>query len=170
MSILDRFRKKETKERLEKIQKPGLGRSSSESKKTTAKTAGGSELTESKKEEKKPAPENKGEKKAEEKPKEEKKLRTVSERAYRSIIRPIVTEKTVQQNTTYVFAVDPSVNKQEIKRAILELYGVKPVAVRVQNRSGKHVRYGRHQGRLKDWKKAIVQLKPGETIHVIEGL
>lgn len=163
MSILDRFRKKETKERLEKIQKAATGRSMTEVKKPSEKE----ELRETAQE-----PKGKEEKKATspEKAKEEKKAKTVSERAYRSILKPLVTEKTVGQDATYVFAVDPAVNKQEIKRAIRELYGVQPVAVRVQNRLGKQVRYGRHEGRLKNWKKAIVVLKPGETIHVIEGL
>jgi len=162
MSLLDRFRKKETKERLEKIQKVGVARPSEKPKNAPQKDAQPQSVESKTGEEKKKNPETPK--------KEERKVRIMSERAYRSILRPLVTEKSVGQNATYVFAVDPAVNKQEIKRAIHELYGVKPVAVRVQNHSGKFVRYGRHQGRLKAWKKAIVVLKPGETIHVIEGL
>ena len=151
MSLLDRFRKKETKERLEKIQKVGVARPSEKPKNAPQKDAQPQSVESKTGEEKKKNPETPK--------KEERKVRIMSERAYRSILRPLVTEKSVGQNATYVFAVDPAVNKQEIKRAI-----------HVQNHSGKFVRYGRHQGHLKAWKKAIVVLKPGETIHVIEGL
>ena len=35
---------------------------------------------------------------------------------------------------------------------------------------GKRVRYGRTEGKKKDWKKAIVTLPKGETIKVYEGV
>ena len=35
---------------------------------------------------------------------------------------------------------------------------------------GKEKRLGRNVGRRSDWKKAIVTLKPGEKIEIIEGI
>ena len=38
------------------------------------------------------------------------------------------------------------------------------------NVAGKEKRLGKNVGRRSDWKKAIVTLKPGEKIEIIEGV
>lgn len=82
------------------------------------------------------------------------------------LIRPIITEKASQseKNNKYLFEV--SSNKTEIKKAIRELYGVRPIKVNIQKMSGKKVRYGRSQGRTKNWTRAVVTLKTGEKIEL----
>lgn len=82
------------------------------------------------------------------------------------LIRPIITEKAseLEKSNKYLFEV--SSNKIEIKKAIKELYGVQPIKVNIQKVPGKMVRYGRSQGRTKNWKKAIITLKPGEKIEL----
>lgn len=47
---------------------------------------------------------------------------------------------------------------------------MKVEAVNTMRYEGKMKRLGRFQGRRSDWKKAIVTLKPGETIEFFEGV
>lgn len=82
------------------------------------------------------------------------------------LIRPIITEKStfLEKEGKYVFEVSPKANKIEIKKAIEEIYKVKPIKINIIKVKGKTVRYGRTSGRTKSWKKAIVTLKKGEKI------
>lgn len=88
--------------------------------------------------------------------------------ASRLLVKPLVTEKItyLQSEGQYGFEVRPEANKQEIKKAIEAIYGVKVIKVRMINCLGKEVRYGRMTGRRKDRKKAIITLKKGERIEV----
>ncbi|MFH1225862.1 MAG: 50S ribosomal protein L23 [bacterium] len=90
--------------------------------------------------------------------------------AHEVLIRPLITEKAsgLAVINQYVFSVAPQANKIEIKKAIEELYGVSPIAVNIIKMRGKNVRSGRTQGQTKNWKKAIVTLKKGESIKVYE--
>ena len=73
-----------------------------------------------------------------------------------------------EQNNEYVFEVDPKANKLEIKQAVQQIFGKKVADVRTMNVAGKKRRERRADyGRTKHWKKAIVQLKPGEKIDLI---
>jgi large subunit ribosomal protein L23 len=79
------------------------------------------------------------------------------------IIRPLITEKGTHQSThrrAYPFEVNPWAAKDEIKHAVEELFGVQVEKVRTQNRPGKKRRYRFRVGRLSNWKKAIVTLRP----------
>lgn len=79
------------------------------------------------------------------------------------IVRPIITEKGTHQSThrnAYPFEVNPWATKDEIKAAVEELFGVRVAKVRTQNRLGKQRRFRFKLGRLPNWKKAIVTLKP----------
>ncbi len=84
------------------------------------------------------------------------------------LIRPVVTEKATTTGT-YLFEVQPNANKQEVAKAIQQIYGVTPKSVRVMNVRGKVVRWQQSYGKRKNWKKAIVQLKKGETMNVYQG-
>ncbi|OGY45565.1 MAG: 50S ribosomal protein L23 [Candidatus Buchananbacteria bacterium RIFCSPHIGHO2_02_FULL_38_8] len=88
------------------------------------------------------------------------------------MIKPLVTEKAADLGALgkYVFAIDPKMNKIEVKKAIRSIYKVDPVQVNILNFSGKYVRYGRVWGKTKNWKKAVVTLKPGDKIEVYEGV
>ena len=71
-------------------------------------------------------------------------------------------------NNEYVFKVDRRANKIEIKQAVERLFGKKVAAVRTCNYSGKLKRQRRSdQGRTASWKKAVVRLKDGETLHLV---
>ena len=79
------------------------------------------------------------------------------------IIRPLITEKGTHTSThrsAYPFEVNLWATKDEIRYAAEELFGVKVKKVRTQNRKGKHRRYRFRMGKLSNWKKAIIILKP----------
>ena len=88
------------------------------------------------------------------------------------VIYPLVTEKTATLASTgvYTFVIKNDANKVQVKSAIKSLYGIAPASVNIQNVRGKCVRFGRLQGKRKDWKKAIVTLPKGKTIDVYEGV
>ena len=93
-------------------------------------------------------------------------------RAYRLLLRPVVSEKAsyLGMYCQYVFEVAPEANKIEIKKAISSLYNVDVQKVRIVNAKGKQVRYGRIQGKTSGWKKAIVTLKNGQKLELYEGV
>lgn len=95
-----------------------------------------------------------------------------SEKAFRVLIKPLVTEKASREGVAnkYFFAVSLKTNKIEITKAIKDVYGIKPEKVNIVNMKGKEVRFGRTMGKRKDWKKAIVTLPEGKTIKVYEGV
>ena len=88
------------------------------------------------------------------------------------ILRPIMTEKSMRQKeeqNTVTFRVRPDANKVEIRTAVDTVFNVKVAAVRTASFEGKLKRMGRHEGRRRDWKKAIVTLQPGHKIELVEG-
>ena len=94
-------------------------------------------------------------------------------RAYRVLLRPIISEKASRQQTTlnqYFFAVAIKANKIEIAKAVKSAYGITPLDVNVIRMEGKTSRRGRTIGKRKDWKKAIVTLPKGKTIALYEGV
>lgn len=104
----------------------------------------------------------------------EKKLKQVAghHQAYKILVRPLVTEKAAiaESHNKYSFVVARSATKDEVKRAILEAYGVMPSMVRVINVDGRRVRFGAGYGRRSDYKKAIITLPKGKTISIHEGV
>ena len=92
--------------------------------------------------------------------------------AYRFLLRPVISEKATisVSDGKYTFEVSGDANKVAIKKAIEEIYGVKPTRVNIINQGGKHVRFGRKFGQTKNVKKAIVTLKKGDSIKLYEGI
>ena len=91
---------------------------------------------------------------------------------YRTIVRPLITEKTsaaYQERGEYTFEVHPDASKPEIRGAIEQLFGVKVTGVWTSNQRGKEKRVGRTVGTRPSWKKAIVKLAEGDTIPIFEG-
>jgi len=88
------------------------------------------------------------------------------------IRRPILlTEKAStlrEEHNQVVFEVAREANKIQIKSAIETLFNVGVVSVRTQIVRGKDRRMGRGYGKLPNWKKAIVTLKPGDNIPFFE--
>ena len=86
---------------------------------------------------------------------------------------PHITEKANLQKgeaNQVSFKVHRQANKIEIRRAVEALFKTKVLNVRTMNMIGKSRRMGKHVGRKPHWKKAIVQLAPGETIEFFEGM
>ncbi len=92
--------------------------------------------------------------------------------SYKFLIKPLITEKASSMGADgkYIFAVSPTANKIEIKKAIRTVYNIEPIKINILNYSGKSVHYGKTSGKTKNWKKAIVTLKPGEKIEIYEGV
>ncbi len=89
------------------------------------------------------------------------------------IIRPVVSEKTYVLATAdkYTFRVHPDAHKTQIRQAIEQLFpDVKVVGVATSSVKSKPKRRGYTSGRTRQWKKAIVQVKPGDTIPIFQGL
>ncbi len=86
------------------------------------------------------------------------------------IIRPLHTEKGVEDiraNNSYHFEVHPEATKSQIRHAVEELFpGRKVTDVRTLRVKGKMRRTGWTAGRTRGWKKAVVSLRPGDTIDV----
>jgi large subunit ribosomal protein L23 len=87
------------------------------------------------------------------------------------IIKPIVTEKITKDGeifNRFGFVVDKKANKVEIKKAVEAAFGVSVVAVNTMNyradRSVKYTKSGLISGKTNAYKKAIVQVKEGESI------
>jgi len=77
------------------------------------------------------------------------------------ILRPLVTEKGVHRssrNNAYTFQISKLATKDDVRRAIEELFDVKVVKVATQNRKGKPRRSRARFGYTGDWKKAVVTL------------
>ena len=92
--------------------------------------------------------------------------------AYRTIVRPLVTEKSqagYHDRQEYHFEVHPDANKIAIKQAVEQLFGVKVTGVWTSNQRGKTKRVGKTTGTRSNWKKAIVKLRDGDTIEIFEG-
>lgn len=71
---------------------------------------------------------------------------------------PHSSEKAFGKERQYVFKVQKSATKLEIKKAVEGLFSVSVDKVSVLNVKGKARRFGQITGRCKDWKKAYVML------------
>ena len=85
--------------------------------------------------------------------------------------RPIITEKSglLMNQNQYVFEVASVANKIMVVAAVKDMYGIKPVNVRIIVVSEKKRQRGQIKGILSGWKKAIVTLPKGSSISVNEG-
>jgi len=88
------------------------------------------------------------------------------------IIRPVVSEKTfvLAETGKYTFRVHDRAHKTQIRQAIEELFDVKVVEVRTASVKSKPKRRGNIAGRTRRWKKAVVQVREGDTIPIFQGL
>ncbi len=88
------------------------------------------------------------------------------------IIRPVVSEKSyvLAANDKYTFRVHADAHKTQIRQAVEALFDVKVLEVRTITVRSKPKRRGHTSGRTRGWKKAIVQVRPGDSIPVFQGL
>ncbi len=88
------------------------------------------------------------------------------------IIRPVVSEKSYVLSAAhkYTFRVHPDAHKTQIRQAVEALFEVHVVEVRTLSVKSKPKRRGVTRGRTRIWKKAIVQIRTGESIPIFQGL
>ncbi len=84
------------------------------------------------------------------------------------IIRPIVSEKSYDLigMNRYTFEVAKTASKPQIAQAVTEIFGVTVTNVNTMNVTGKPRRVRFAKGKTRDWKKAVVTLKQGDTIDI----
>jgi large subunit ribosomal protein L23 len=84
------------------------------------------------------------------------------------VLAPVVSEKSTfvaDKNRQYVFRVSDRATKPEIKAAVELMFKIKVDSVTVLNVKGKKRRFGRIEGRRRNWKKAYVRLAEGQEIN-----
>ena len=88
------------------------------------------------------------------------------------IIRPVVSEKSyvLAEAGKYTFRVADKAHKTQIRQAIEQLFDVKVLEVRTASVKSKPKRRGHTSGRTRSWKKAVVQVREGDTIPIFRGL
>ena len=98
-------------------------------------------------------------------------MASLNEQFYQLIKRPLVTEKTAkiaESGNWLVFEVLKTATKPQIKAAVQALYGVEVIRVNTLIHKGK-LKGGRF-GANQDVKKAMVQLKEGQSADLMAGV
>ena len=87
------------------------------------------------------------------------------------LIAPVVSEKSYSliNDNKYTFKVHKDAHKTQIRQAVEELFDVKVESVNIVKVQPKPKRRGYHRGTKPGWKKAIVQLRQGDSIEIFEG-
>ena len=92
---------------------------------------------------------------------------------YEVLHRPLITEKNTAIQAPigkYAFEVAEEANKEQNKQAVEKAFKVEVTAVNVVTVPGKTRMLGRRLLPARPWKKAIVSLKPGDSIEFFEGV
>jgi len=90
---------------------------------------------------------------------------------YETLRKPLLTEKSLILRDTdncYVFVVEKTANKHEIRDAVEALFNVTVEKVATLPIRGKIKKMGRFAGKRPDLKKALVTLKKGDKIDTVE--
>ena len=87
------------------------------------------------------------------------------------LLAPVVSEKSYGQidQRKYTFKVHKDAHKTQIRHAVEQLFEVKVQDVKVLKVQPKPKRRGLTRGIRPGWKKAIVQLREGESIEIFTG-
>ena len=87
------------------------------------------------------------------------------------LLAPVVSEKSYSLigDRKYTFKVHKDAHKTQVRQAVEELFGVKVQGVAIVKVQPKPKRRGVFKGTRPGWKKAIVQLREGESIEIFEG-
>lgn len=89
------------------------------------------------------------------------------------ILAPVQSEKSYAglAYNRYVFKVHPDANKEQIRHAVeLTNPGVTVTSVNTSTSKAKPKRRGQFLGTRPGYKRAVVQLKAGDTIQIFEGV
>lgn len=87
------------------------------------------------------------------------------------LIAPVVSEKSYAglADRKYTFRVHQDAHRTQVRQAVEQLFGVSVESVHMIKVPAKPKRRGVFVGVRPGWKKAIVQLREGETIEIFEG-
>jgi large subunit ribosomal protein L23 len=87
------------------------------------------------------------------------------------LLAPVVSEKSygLIEEGKYAFRVHPDAHRTQVRQAVEELFNVHVVGVNMLKVQPKPKRRGLSKGIKPGWKKAIVQLREGESIEIFEG-
>ncbi len=87
------------------------------------------------------------------------------------LLAPVVSEKSYAGigRHQYTFKVHQDAHKTQVRQAVEQQFGVKVERVNIVKVQAKPKRRGLYRGTRPGWKKAIVQLREGETIQIFEG-
>ena len=87
------------------------------------------------------------------------------------LLAPVVSEKSYSliADRKYSFRVHPKAHKTQVRQAVEELFGVKVERVNISQVKAKPKRRGLIRGTKPGWKKAVVQVREGDTIEIFEG-
>jgi large subunit ribosomal protein L23 len=87
------------------------------------------------------------------------------------LLAPVVTEKAygLVDERKYSFHVHPDAHKTQVRQAVEQLFDVRVERVNISMVQPKPKRRGMHRGKKPGWKKAIVQLREGDSIEIFEG-
>ena len=86
------------------------------------------------------------------------------------LIRPVVSEKSYGQvaRNQYTFQVHKDAHKTQVRQAVEQLFDVRVERVNIVKVQPKPKRRGRFIGTKPGWKKAVVQLRQGDSIEIFE--
>jgi len=101
-----------------------------------------------------------------------KQITALSARSYSVLIRPYISQKAASQAgfNQSVFEVCLSATKKEVKDAIKEIFGLKPIKVNFIKIRAKTVRFGLKTGKRRKKKKAIAIFKLGDKLDVLANV
>ena len=87
------------------------------------------------------------------------------------VLAPVVSEKSYSgiADRRYTFKVHPDAHKTQVRQAVEQLFDVHVERVNIVKVQAKPKRRGLFKGTRPGWKKAIVQVREGETIEIFEG-
>ena len=104
--------------------------------------------------------------------KKSEKTNNVTAAMYDTLLRPVITEKsmTSSESGKVVFTVPVNASKDDIKAAVEAIFNVKVNKVNTVKQAGKVRRFRGYEGVRSDYKKAIITLADGQNIDVTAGI
>lgn len=104
--------------------------------------------------------------------KKSEKTNNVTAAMYDTLLRPVITEKsmTSSESGKVVFTVPVNASKDDIKAAVEAIFNVKVNKVNTVKQAGKVKRFRGYEGVRSDYKKAIITLAEGQNIDVTAGI
>jgi large subunit ribosomal protein L23 len=88
------------------------------------------------------------------------------------LLAPVVSEKSYHliDQRKYAFKIHPDAHRTQVRQAVEQQFDVHVERVNILKVQAKPKRRGLIKGTRPGWKKAIVQVRVGETIPIFEGL